>query len=262
MKWLIKLLRDPKLLEMDIDGINRLKLHRELLKNKPMLAKVFSEFQHEFVSLDKLFLSGDGLRVELGSGVAPMRELFPDILATDIVPSPEMDMVLDAEKMNLAESSTRVFFGQNCFHHFSNPHNFFGELNRVLVSGGGAVLLEPFYGPLASFMYKRIFTSEGFDKKFDSWETPPSGPMNGANQALSFIVFIRDRETFESLYPNLKIVHHKICGNFLKYLLSGGLNFKQLAPDFLMGFIGACEKITRPLHGFLGLHHIIVIRKV
>ena len=150
---------------------------------------------------------------------------------------------------------------KNCFHHFPNPERFFSEIDRVLAVGGGVILLEPYYGPFATFLYKRLFKTEGFDKEFQSWETPVSGPMNGANQALSYIIFDRDRAVFESKYQNLNIVHQECVDNYLKYLLSGGLNFKQLIPYVLSPLIDFVQWCLSPLNRHLSLHHIIVIRK-
>lgn len=262
MRFLFELLRDPLLDNLDVDGKDRLKLHRVMLERKRMLREVFIEFHRLFRRLDRDFLFGTGLEVELGSGVAPMRESYPEVLATDVVSGPHIDQVLNAEAMDLADGSVRVIFGQNCFHHFPHPDLFFEELDRVLVPGGGAILLEPYYGPFASFLFKRLFRSEGFDKAYPSWETPATGPMNGANQALSYIVFIRDRAEFEIKHPSLKIVHQERVGNYLKYLLSGGLNFRQLLPDALTPVIGFAEKVLSPLNRWLSLHHVLVIQKV
>lgn len=262
MKRLIELLRDPILNGMDVDGENRLELHRKILKKKRMLRQVFSEFHHLFRNLDRQFFSGDGIEVELGSGVSPIRDSYPEVLATDIVFDPSLDRVINAEAMDFADKSVRAIYGQNCFHHFPHPDQFLREVDRVLVPGGGAILLEPYYGPFASFLYKRLFCTEGFDKTDLSWETPVAGPMNGANQALSYIVFIRDRDKFERKHPSLKIVHQQLAGNYLKYLLSGGLNFRQLLPDSLTGFVGLLEKMVSPLNRWISIHHIIVIRKI
>jgi len=261
MSLLLKYLRNPLLDEMDVDGLNRLTLHKKILNQKAMLKAVFLEFHQSFKRLNLKFLSGDGIEVELGAGVAPMRESYPDVLATDIVPSENLDLVINAEQMEFADGSVRVLYGQNCFHHFPNPRAFFKEAERVLVSGGGIILLEPYYGPLATFMYKRLFKTEGFDKSCRRWETAATGPMNGANQALSYIVFIRDREIFLRENPALNIVNHSLVGNYLKYLFSGGLNFKKLCPDSLTKLIGILELIMSPLNKVFALHHIIVIQK-
>ena len=262
MRRLLDLLHDPLLDGMDVDGENRLKLHRKMLEKKRMLRDVFTEFHHLFRRLDRKFFSGNGIEVELGAGVSPMRDSYAEVLATDIVYAPDLDRVINAEAMDFADNSVRAIYGQNCFHHFPHPDQFLRELDRVLVQGGGAILLEPYYGPFATFLFKRLFRTEGFDKAYPSWETPAAGPMNGANQALSYIVFIRDRAQFELKHPTLKIVHQQLAGNYLKYLISGGLNFRQLLPDSFTGFVGWLEKLISPFNRWFALHHVIVIRKV
>jgi SAM-dependent methyltransferase len=262
IQYLLNRLREPSLASMDVDGAERLKLHRAMLDRKPMLRDVFIEFNQLFKKLADRFLPANGLEIELGAGVAPMRDSYPEVLATDVVVSPDLDRVLNAQDMNLADGTVRVFYGQNCFHHFPQPDQFFSELERTLAPSGGAILLEPYYGPLASFLYKRLFSTEGFDKSYPAWETPAIGPMNGANQALSYIVFVRDREEFSRKYPSLEIVHEQRIGNYLKYLLSGGLNFKQLLPDWTVGTISLMEKLLWPLNRWFALHHVIVLRKV
>lgn len=261
MKWLLERLADPSLRDMDVDSVDRLAMHGTLLQRKRMLREVFTEFHHLFHRLDCRWLSGVGQRIELGAGVAPMRESYPDVIATDVVPGPHLDRVLDAQDMDLPERSVRVFFGQNCFHHFPDPDRFFSELERVLVPGGGAVLLEPYYGPVAAMLFKRLFRTEGFDKNASTWKAEVSGPMNGANQALSYVVFIRDRQEFLRRHPALEIVHHERLPNYLKYLFSGGLNFRQLLPDAATPLVGFAQRCLSPLNRWLSLHHVIVIRK-
>ena len=261
MKSLADLLRDPAVDNVDIDGENRLEQHRRMLVKKRMLREVFNDFHLLFNRLDLRFFSGNGIRLELGAGVAPMRDSYPDVLATDIVYSEHLDKVLNAENMDIGNSSVRSVFGQNCFHHFPHPDKFFHELMRVLIPGGGAILLEPYHGPIASLLYKRLFHSEGFDRNYPSWETPATGPMNGANQALSYIVFKRDRAIFEEKYPHLEIVLEEPVGNYLRYLLSGGLNFRQLCPDLATNLIRLLEKLLSPANRWLALHYVIVLRK-
>jgi SAM-dependent methyltransferase len=261
MKALRELLADPSLKSLDVDGSERMDLHEKVLARKRMLREVFVEFHHDFHRLARRYFKGEGLEVELGAGIAPMRNSYPEVLATDIVLAEQLDMALNAEAMSLESRSVKAFYGQNCFHHFPHPDRFFNELERTLIPGGGAILIEPFYGPFAAFLYKRLFKTEGFDMQFPSWETPATGPMNGANQALSYIVFVRDRKTFEHKHPTLEIVHQEVCLNYPRYLISGGLNFRQLLPDAFIPVIKVIEKIVSPLRRLLALHHIVVIRR-
>ena len=145
---------------------------------------------------------------------------------------------------------------------FRSPRASSSELERVLVPGGGAVLLEPYHGPLASLLYKRLFRSEGFDKRFPDWETPATGPMNGANQALSYIVFVRDRDRFQRSFRALRIVHEAPVGNYLRYLVSGGLNFRQLLPNAATALLAGMERAVASCNRWLALHHVIVLQKV
>lgn len=262
MKSIFDLLRDPSVTSVDVDDAERFDAHGELLKRKLMLREVFEQFHHDFDRLDRNYLSGEGLRIELGSGIAPIRDTYSDVLATDVVSHASLDTTLNAEDMNLEDGTVRALFGQNCFHHFPRPEKFFAEALRVLVPGGGIVLLEPYYGLFASFLFKRLFASEGFDKAYPSWETPAIGPMNGANQALSYIVFVRDRPRFETEFPGLQIIHGELCRNHLKYLLSGGVNFRQLAPDWSIPAVNLLQSLTSPLNRWLSLHHITVIKKL
>ena len=261
MKRLSDFLTEPALINIKADGSDRYDLHRKILHKKCMLRSVFVEFHHLFNNLSKRYFLGEGLEVELGSGISPIRDSYPNVLATDIVPANHLDKVINAEKMDFKDKSVRVIFGQNCFHHFPHPDIFFSELERVIVPGGGCILIEPYYGSFASFLYKHLFRTEGFDKSYRSWNAPITGPLNGANQALSYIVFVRDRNSFLKKHPTLEIVHHERLGNYLRYLISGGLNFRQLLPDSLTSMIRLLEKFLWPFSRFFSLHHIIVIRK-
>jgi SAM-dependent methyltransferase len=260
-----RFLAAPLVQGVDVDGIDRLSVHSQILAQKKMLRDVFREFHIKFDQLDRCFLGGAGLRLELGAGIAPIRDSFPDVLASDVVEHGSkvaLDRVLNAQNLDLEDNSVRTIFGQNCFHHFPDPELFFEELRRVLVPNGGAILLEPYYGWFASFLYPRLFSSEGYDKAFPSWKTPQDGPMRGANQALSYVVFVRDRGLFESRFPELQIVHQYLMPNYLKYLLSGGLNFRQLWPDAGIPLLRVFQWLLIPLGRILSLHHIIVIKKI
>jgi SAM-dependent methyltransferase len=257
-----KLLAAPEIAEVNVDSLTRLKSHKAVLDRKSMLREVFQEIHWSFIELDRqYFLDTGGTRIELGAGVAPIRDTYPDVLATDVVSSPELDRVLDAQAMDLPASSVHALYGQNCFHHFPEPARFFDEVIRVVKPGGGFILVEPYHGPIASFLFKRMFSTEGFDKQMPGWNVPMEGPMNGANQALSYIVFNRDEKLFTDRYPQLEIVYQAPLSNYLRYLMSGGLNFRQLAPNALIPVLKGVERLLHPIQGHLALHHLIAVRR-
>ena len=257
-----RLLALPEVADVDVDGTDRLDVHAAVLERRPMLAAVFRECHELMYGLDRrTFGDTPGLRVELGAGVAPIAMTFPEVLATDVVPSPGLDAVIDAQSMDLRDGSVRALYGQNCFHHFPDPAQFLAEAVRVVAPGGGVVLIEPYYGPVASQVYKRLFVSEDFDKTMPGWRTDATGPMHGANQALSYIVFKRDRALFEREFPSLELVETFPLTNYVRYLLSGGLNFRQIAPTFTEPALRALERVLRRARRVLGLHYVIVLRR-
>ncbi|HUH80177.1 MAG TPA: methyltransferase domain-containing protein [Solirubrobacteraceae bacterium] len=257
-----RLLAAPGTVGLDVEDAERLVVHKRVLERKPLLRDVFREDHELLMDLDRrTFGSTAGLRVELGAGVAPVSMSFPEVLATDVVAGPGLDRVLDAQDMELPDASVRVLFGQNCFHHFPDPLRFLREAERVLAPGGGLVLIEPYYGPAASLVYRRLFATEGFDKDMPGWRTAATGSMHGANQALSYIVFVRDRAIFEKELPGLELVGTDPLANWVRYLLSGGLNFRQLVPRRSAGALKALERALHPARRVLALHQVIVLRR-
>lgn len=256
-------LSEPRLQSVDVDSEVLLDVHREILAGKPMMRGVFQEFYDTCIRLDQRHFTGQGSRIEIGAGVSLFKHFYPDIIATDIKPSPYLDEVVDALSMPYQAASVRAIYAINCFHHFPSPDRFFGELERVLVPGGGCVLIDPYFGPLARWVYPRLFATETFDMDQPAWEPVPGsmGVMAGANQALSYVVFVRDRAIFEQRHPDLDLVGMSPLPNYPRYLLSGGLNFRQILPAASIGALKVVEKAMKPFSRAFGLHHAIVVRK-
>ena len=261
LKQVRDVLHEPRLREVDVDSDQFLYIHRVILQEKPMMREVFKEFYDLCMSLDERYFTGSGQRVEIGAGVSFFKKLYPGIVATDVKRSDNLDMVLDAQNMDLGNASVRAFYGLNCFHHFPEPCKFFDELKRVLVPGGGCVLIEPYFGMVAERFYKNVHESETFDSTQREWENNALGFCSNANQALSYIVFVRDRLKFERLFPELEIVVQKPIHNYLRYLLCGGLNFRQILPSWTSPLIKGVETLLIPVSRIFALHHVIVIRK-
>jgi SAM-dependent methyltransferase len=254
-------LNDKRLNNVDINSVNRISVHKEILNSKRMIKEVFFEFHHLFNFIDLKYFSGSGMRLEIGAGSAPIKETYSDVFSSDIVPGEGIDFTFDAVDMKFKDSSLRAVFAQNVLHHLPNPNGFFLELDRVLSPGGGAVFIEPFYGPLASFIYKRISKYEHFDKLQKDWTSDNSNPMSGANQALSYIIFIRDHDKFKKNYPNLEVVITKPINNYIRYILSGGINFVQIVPDFLIPILKIMEIALIPLNRIFAIHYVIAVKK-
>lgn len=259
--WLHKCLAEPRLAGVDVDSDRLVEVHRSILSGKPMIRQVFVEMYGACMEADRRHFCGEGSRVEIGAGSSFFKEVCPGLISTDVKAAPHLDMVVDAQAMPFAGRSIRAVYGIHCFHHLPRPDLFFAELERVLIPGGGCVLIEPYHGPVARVFFRRLFESETFDPAQRTWETDASGPMRGANQALSYIVFVRDAGEFARRHPGLEVVERRPLTNYPRYVLSGGLNFRALVPAWSGPVIKAAEWLGTPVARVLALHHIVVLRR-
>lgn len=236
--------------------------HRKLVESKAMLRLLFEGFYRQCWEMDQRhFCTEGGRRIEIGSGAGLFKKYYPEVISSDAKCLPFVDVVLNADQMPFPDSSLRSVYAINVFHHLPEPRAFFTELLRVLKRGGGAVFIEPYYGPVASWLFPRLHAFERFDPETLEWEQPPTmGLAAGANQALSFIVFKRDYARFIQEFPALGLVVDRPHTHLL-YLMSGGVNFRQLVPDFLSPVVRWVEELLTPLNPVLALQHTIVLRK-
>lgn len=253
------LLVEPRVRGLDVDAPGISLVHREILMSKPLLRTLFRGFYDRCREADERFLSGSGARLDIGSGSSFIRDVYPDVVTSDVKLLPFVQLVCRGEQLPFRDASLRAVYGINAFHHFPDPRAFFREMLRVLAPGGGVVLIEPWHGPVARALFRRLHPSEGFDTAA-GWNAPGAGPFSNANQALSYIVFARDRAVFEREFPALQIVHDR-PHTHLGYLLSGGVNFRQLAPTAAGALIRFAETALSPLDPLLALQHTVVLRK-
>ena len=256
--WLI----DPTVKSHDVDSPGFSVAHRQVVQRKLILRRLFEKFYGECRAMDsRYFEDCPGKRLEIGSGAGIISEVYPDVITSDIKILPFIDLVLSAEKLPFPDNSLRAIYAVNVFHHLPSPRDFFTEIVRVLHPGGGVVLIEPFYGPVAGWMFKNLHTSEGFEPDEPSWEASGNtGPFSNANQALSYIVFNRDRDQFEREFPQLELVHQR-PHTHVWYVVSGGVNFRQLLPNSLTSLARFAEGVLYPLNRWIALQHTIVLRK-
>ena len=57
-------------------------------------------------------------------------------------------------------------------------------------------------------------------------------------------------------------MHLRPLANWLRYILSGALNFKQLVPDWSDRPLQCLEVLLQPLAPTLALHYAIVLRRI
>lgn len=256
------LLLDPKVAGIPVDDPALLARHQQVLAEKPLLASAFRAFYEQMLALRDRHVTAAGIEVELGTGAGFFKNVHPELTTSDIRPGRGIDRVVDALDMPFAEASVRALYAINLFHHLPDPNRFFREVTRVLAPGGACLLIEPHGGLFSSFVHRRLHSDEHFDESGAWCNQGITGPLGGANQALAEIVFQRDRPIFATRFGNeLEIVERPYCLNALRYLASGGVNFRPLLPSPAEPILRCIERIAAPAARLWSLHQATVIRR-
>jgi SAM-dependent methyltransferase len=225
-------------IDLPLDSPERTVLHGNLIKSKFFLRKLYAQWHSLF--LKEMATVPEGLLVELGSGGGGLKELEPRLITSDIIDLPSNDMTFSALDMPFGDHSVAAICMTDTMHHIPDSEEFLREVNRVLVDNGRMIMIEPANSAWGRFIYKN-FHHEPFEPE-GGWTIPPSGPLSGANGALPWIVFVRDYPVFQQKFPELKleVVEYR---NPLLYLLSGGVSYRQLLPDFTYGFVSFLDRL-------------------
>jgi SAM-dependent methyltransferase len=224
---------------VNIDDPETTRLRYKILRSKSFLCKIYKEWYRKLAAEVP---SGEGMVVELGSGAGFIKEEIPEALTTDVLEGLEgIDMLLPKDgTLPFPDKSLKALLMTDVLHHINTPRSFFLEAARVIRPGGVLLMIEPWATPWSSFIYRNLH-SEPFEPDAKDWEFPSSGPLSGANGALPWMLFKRDRERFEKEFPQWAI--HKIQPMMpFAYLLSGGLSYRSFAPGCLYE---VCRRIER-----------------
>jgi len=257
--WLRRRWAHPLSRGLELDAPHALGVHRQIIRGNPLLQARYVFVYEFFRFLDRELAALNRPALEIGSGAGFLKSYIPDVITSDVVAGEGIDRVEDACALSFADASLRAVYALGVLHHIPEPEKFLHEVERVLVPGGRCVLDEPSSTALGYFM-NRHFHHEPTDKHAREWGIVGDGRLTGANMALPYIIFRRDRKRFEELFPRLKI-RRILYHDFLRYALSGGLSFRPFVPRGLFGAVNGLEKLAAPLMRWLGQEMIVVLEK-
>lgn len=240
----------------DLDSPERTIAHQKIIREKYFLRKLYEEWYTVFSSSISALPAGK--MIELGSGGGFLKEVIPSVLCTDILELPSNDLTFSALEMPFADNEISAIFMIDTFHHIPDSKLFLTEVNRVLKKDGMLIMIEPANSFWGRFIY-RNFHHEPFEPS-GNWKIPPSGPMSGANGALPWIVFERDYEEFKRCFPNFSMEKIQYHTPFM-YLISGGVSFKQVFPNFFYPVFRSVDKFLPLINKQFSMFTTITIRK-
>ena len=198
--------------------------------------------------------------LEIGSGAGFLRDVIPDLITSEVFCCSNVDMVLDACNLPFPDCKLRGIAMTNVFHHLAEPRSFLAEASRCVRPGGVVVMIEPWVTPWSRLVYGRLHY-EPFRPDVPDWEFSTSGPLSGANSALPWIIFHRDRERFEKEFREWRIREIRPMMPF-RYLLSGGVSMRSLVPAWTSRFWRSVERALQPWMNKLAMFANIVLVRV
>ncbi len=245
------------IIEFDLDDPNASLAHRDIILKKPFLKRLYTDWYLIFIIKSKEIKNGKYL--EIGSGGGFLKDVFPEVITSDILILPNVDLIFTAEEIPFKENELASIVMLNVFHHIPKPHLFLKEAQRTLIKGGKIIMTEPANSSLARFIYKR-FHHEPFDEKGQR-EIKAGNPLSNSNQALPYIYFERDLDLFKKDFPLLKINSINYHSPF-SYIISGGVSRSAMLPFFMYNFVKGIEWLFSPFFKQIGLFCTIEIEKI
>jgi len=229
-------LEHPLTRGLDIDYPRTTELRRRIVREKRFLHRIYEEWYARIVATVP---PGPGPVLELGSGAGFLVEFIPGLITSEILRVPGIDLVLDAVSLPFEAQSLRAVVMTNVLHHVPQPRRLFDEIARCVRRDGVVSMIEPWVSPWSRLIYSR-FHHEPFSPDAREWESAVSGPLAGANSALPWILFDRDRERFENELPQWAIRSVEPLMPF-RYLVSGGVSHRALVPGWSFSLWRALE---------------------
>jgi SAM-dependent methyltransferase len=249
-------LAHPRTRGLALDDPRTTALRREIVRTKPLLRKVYEEW---YRALASVVPNGEGGVLELGSGAGFLGDFVPGLITSDVFPCPGVQRVVDARALPFADGELKAILMTDVLHHIGEPRRFLWEAARCVRAGGIVSMIEPWVTAWSRTVYRRLH-HEPFAPEAPQWEFPATGPLSGANGALPWIMFERDRARLEREFPQWRVAAVRPMLP-LRYLLSGGVSMRSLLPGAAHGPLCALEWLLGPLMRWAGMFaHITLVR--
>ena len=252
MRWL----EHPLTRGLPLDSPATTRVRRTIVATKPFLRRVYEEW---YAEIARQLPPGEGGVLELGSGAGFLQEYVPEVIRSEVFPVSGISVILDARQLPFAPGSLRAIAMTDVLHHIPDVRRFLIEASRAVRPGGVVIMIEPWVTAWSRFVYKNLH-HEPFLPDAPDWTFAESGPLSGANGALPWIVFERDRQRFSNEFDEWRIEHIRL-GMPVRYLLSGGVSLRSLMPGWTFSGWRGLERALQPWMNRLAMFATIVLRR-
>jgi SAM-dependent methyltransferase len=240
---------------LHLDDPRTTALRRQIILSKPFLRKLYEEW---YSLLAAELPCQPGPVLELGAGAGFAEKTIPDLITSEIFYEPGTNLQADALCLPFSDGALRGIVMTDVFHHVPDVEKFLAEADRTLRPGGVLTMIEPWL-TVSSLPIYRFLHHEPLDPHGD-WTFPSTGPLSGANEALPWIVFHRDRHELQQRFPALRLTRLRVFAPF-SYLLSGGVSMRSLFPGTAYPWVRLLEdRLLSPFLGWGMFAHITLTR--
>ena len=105
VKRIVTLLRHPLTRGLDLDDPRTTVLRQQIVREKGFLSRVYSEWSG---AIRDAVPTGAGRVLELGSGGGILREFIPDVLTSNVLALPQLDVIATGEALPFAAASLKA----------------------------------------------------------------------------------------------------------------------------------------------------------
>jgi SAM-dependent methyltransferase len=224
--------------------------HRTIWTARPELRAVYHEW------FTQLVRCVEGLHpiVEIGAGPGFFKEYFPQLISTDVLSTPYVDVVCDAGCLPFQSGSVGALVMVDVLHHLPKPLAFLAEAGRILHPGGRVAMIEPWI-TVPSYLLYRYFHHEDCSLAVDVCH--PFGESGkrafDGNAAIPFKLLKQCKPGA----PSLRLLQATpFLG--LPYLATLGFRSAHPIPQTLIGMAKVCERFFSPLRRWVSTRILIV----
>jgi len=230
---------------------------RAAWERRPLIRRLYAQW---FELVEHALSRVEGPTVELGSGFGALKDALPQVLTTDVEPTPWAEQVVDAEQLPFDDRSVANLVLVDVFHHLASPARFLDEATRVLAPGGRVVVLDPYISPVSRLAYS--FHHERVDLQADAFASDDrvAGAPMASNQGRATLAFFRGADELARRWPALRIVERRRL-SLLVYPLSGGFRQRPLLPVRLARPAELLERALAPAARLLAFRCLVVLER-
>jgi len=236
----LRFLTQPLARDCDINSPSTTQLRRRILLENPFLRRIYEEW---YGAILETLPAGPGRILEIGTGAGFLSQRLPGLITSEIFQIPGLDLVLDSCRLPFAAQSLRAIVMTDVLHHIPDVRQFLNQASACVKPGGAIVMIEPWDSAWSRWIFTHLH-HEPYQPDAERWEFPSTGPLSGANGALPWIVFERDKARFAAEHPQWQVVSILPMMPF-RYLLSGGVTYRSLVPGWTFPLWRAIDRTVQ-----------------